>query len=312
MKPIIYLYYLGFLLSGGFRNFYDEILLYEACTNNSVPEISKILLFFGEYVLLLNALLILLFPFKRFLHLSFFGILFFFDFYFQNWVRFESFTILVHFFPLVAFLYLNAKNEMNRVARLDLIFILAVSCCFFTTFLSKAAFGWLHADTPVIYSYVLIFNSEYDSTFHLSNLFLAIQNTTIYKSLDYIVLAFQFSALFLFYKTSYFKWFSLFAVVFHLSIMLFLEINVFYPYILVYCLTLCNKAIVPCSKKEQAIKWALALLYLAGFFATHFDQLYVLRNVNLAFYVYFNTVLTLISVVIYFFVWRNRYLRLVK
>lgn len=308
MRLVVYIYYFIFLLTGGFRNYYEEALLQEACQGIVISHYMHVLLYSAGFVLAALCMAVLAFPAQRKLHLLFFAVLFCIDLYFQNFVNFEDYNILVHSFPLMVFCYLYAQDKQLSTAAVDEILVLVIATGYFANFIAKLYSGWLSPDTPVVYTYVALFHYGFGVHWHGAGFFLKHGTYFLYKLADYFVLAFQLSAVLLFYRTSFFKWFSIVAVFFHVCVMLFMEIAVFYPYILVYTLVIADKSMVhrP-GKTERYIVFALLALYLTGLLLSGFDRYFVLRNLDLNVYIYHNTFLTVFSTMIFLFTWRKVY-----
>lgn len=308
-----------------------------------IAELFKNTIFVFENAGLIVCYLIIIFPLKHFLHLIFFLIHFILDLYFQNYIFFEDYIILTHFIPLFIFLYLKfeKKSEFKKTINLDKVLILIISIAYFSNSLVKISSGWYDLNTTVIYDYIFLFNKGYQLNFHFSTFFLSIQNHFFYKSLDYLVVIFQFSAIFLFFKYSYFKSFSLIATIFHIGVLCFMEIPIFYTYILLYSLIILEKkqtfkeneklinSTIPTKSKKWSFKndtiekkifynlkkdWLktsilfFIILYTILLVYFKFDKYFILRNSSLQFYIYHNTIFTLLSVSFFIYTWIKKYL----
>ena len=236
MKVYVYLYYLFYILSGGYWH-YSFSHWYYSNINDSTFINLELLFNRVEVVLFLLAFAILFKPLIANLHLLFFFILLALDIYFQNFIKFESSLILTNFIPLF-FYFLTSKKYSQYDNEITYGAILFIAVGFITSCFRKVNSGWLNYNDTVIYSYILQFNKGYCFNTLIGNKILNSVNFRFWKILDYIVLLFEISFIVTFIKNNYFLLLSIFSVSFHIVILITLNINVFYPYIILYAIIL--------------------------------------------------------------------------
>lgn len=235
MQIIKATFYILFIIQGGFRHFGFEYSFYsDIYLNNYDPNIySSITLI--ETTLYILAILALIFNKIKWMDLLIFILLFILDIYFQNFVKFESSIILVHFTPLLFFLSYQLK-EKKKTAYVALLFL---SVGFSSSGLLKILSGWLSLNDIVIYSYIVEFNNGYELPSLLGNSLINMELPFYFwKICDYMVVIFQMSYLLLFFNIKWFKFLLPLSAIFHILILLTLGITVFYPYMIVYLLIL--------------------------------------------------------------------------
>lgn len=246
MKAVARLYYALYLLSGGYRHFSFEYLFFGRLTGH-VDDRLWLALTVSEWICFGLAVVLLVYPLHKKIHLLFFSILFVSDCFFQNFVKFESSVILTHLFPLFVFLYLHYSQKTKEI---DYSAILLVSVGYLTSFLSKTLSGWWMPGEAVVYGYVLEFTDGYHIGGYLSDGALRIHDYRFWKAVDYVVLLFQAGFVINFFRTAYIRYQLLLAALFHLGILFLFGIGVFYPYLLFYALILARgKAVQPASAK---------------------------------------------------------------
>lgn len=300
MKQLASLYYLFYILSGGFRHYSYEYLFF---VTNSSEEVSRLVetIHFTEYLLLILTLLLFVFPLQKILTAVFIGLTFSLDFYFQNWIRFESSFILVHSIPLFFFLHMLIKTEGNKnLLRKAATLFIAVG--YVSSGFAKAFSGWWSPENLVIKEYFFQFNETLQVPILFSNYISELGSDTVWKLLDYLVLAFEFSFLLLFLtntKKSKTVLFSL-AVVFHLIVFCFLGISQFFMHPLAYLL--CHKIrVYPINQQllyytKGAILLALFFLFIQNDFIIQFFQ----NSLSLSQYLYYELSLLVLTSSIWF------------
>jgi hypothetical protein len=237
MKAYVYLYYLIYILSGGYWHYSFSYWYYSNISVSTFNNNMEWLFHKAEVVLFLLAFAILFKPLFANLHLLFFFILFVLDMYFQNFIKFESSLILTNFIPLL-FYFLTNKKFSHYLNEITYGAILFISVGFITSCFRKVNSGWLNYNDTAIYSYILQFNKGYCFNTLIGNEILNSVNFRFWKILDYIVLLFEISFIVTFIKNNYFLLLSVFSVCFHIVILITLNINVFYPYIILYTIIL--------------------------------------------------------------------------
>src|SRR5690606_21895352 len=157
----------------------------------------------GEEFVFILVILTLIFNRIKWLDLVIFIILFILDAYFQNFIKFESSIILVHFVPLLFFLSSKIKDN-KKTAYIILLFL---SVGFSSSALSKILSGWLNWNDIVIYSYVVEFNKGYNLPSILGNILIDLHLPFYFwKMCDYITVFFQFSFLLLFFNVRFYRY----------------------------------------------------------------------------------------------------------
>jgi hypothetical protein len=278
MKLIIRIYYLFFILVGGYRHYSYE---YEFITSIQNGDNINHVLLFGleriEIILFSFAIGIFILPTYKTAHLIFWFILFSLDLYFQNIIKFESSIILTHFFPLFVFLILKYPTKTNEI-KLSAVYVISIGYC--TSFLQKVLSGWLLNDDLVIFGYIQEFSKGYGIKGLFSDLILQISNRWFWKITDYIILLFQLSFLLNFITNKFVNHILFIASIFHILILLFLDIGVFFPYMLIYCLILTASSTtsicIPFSRKSF-------FYFLVGFLLILFNILNFEHSVHFFF-----------------------------
>lgn len=115
MRFFVFIYYLFYVLSGGFRH-YSFDFIFSSTLEGALLLKTPAVVSVAEIALMITAFTALFFPFKKQIHLIFFALLFVMDLYFQNEVKFMSCFILPHFFPLFFFLFLHFKENLQQRA----------------------------------------------------------------------------------------------------------------------------------------------------------------------------------------------------
>lgn len=232
MKTIIILYYIFYILSGGFRHFGIDFVFWNNLGNHQLNEIPNVLIFIDSFLLLYSFFIAFRFP-SKFHHLIFGSLLFCVDLFFQNKVSFISSLILPHLFPFFVYFYLRYEGS-EKLKLIGYIGILLVSVGYLTSFYAKYLSGWGNWDHLVLRGFIFEFNEAYSIPTLLGEQILVVKNHFFWKALDWMVLFFQGTFIIVFLKKSTFHILSIFSVVFHFGVILTLGIGVFYIYILFY------------------------------------------------------------------------------
>lgn len=301
MKKLAALYYLFYILSGGFRHFSYEFLFFEE--QPITKEIWEFnLLHFAEYILLILASILFITSLNKVLTGLFFGLLLILDFYFQNWIRFESSFILMHFIPLffLVFSFYKTGKQRNFVREAITLF---VAVGYVSSFFAKAFSGWLSLENLVIKSYFLDFYNSFNIPILLGETLMKIENYAFWKSLDYTVLLFELSFLALFFSRSIRlkKILFILAVLFHILVYFFFGIGQFFLYPLVYlmCLPLSKFTL---SDKAYTYFKCIVLIALFGLFLYNGFMVRFFQNSLSYFqYLYFEFSLLITTVGIFIF-----------
>ncbi len=238
MRLFVYAYYLFYVLSGGFRHYSFDFIFFKSISGQRVLTTPPII-FVVELLLMILALITLLLPLKKYVHLIFFLIIFLMDLFFQNQTSFMSCFILPHLFPLFFYLFLHFEKGEEQRNLILYAGMLMVAVGYISSFTSKMYSMWFNWSDMVIYSYILEFYNGFQVPSLISSALVSIKNQFFWKLADYSVLVFQFSFLLVFFQKKYFYYLTLFAVLFHLGILVSLGIGVvFYLYILFYAFIL--------------------------------------------------------------------------
>ncbi len=306
MRFFIYIYYLFYLLSGGFRHYYFDYMFFS--TLKGEPTFATPLIIpVGEITLMALAIGVLLFPLKKFLHLLFFLGLFVFDMYFQNQVNFMSCFTLPHVFPLFFFLFLHYQKNEKATDLVTFAAMLAVAVGYLASFTSKINSAWYNWSDPIIYSYILEFYNGFQVPSLTSAWLVNIKSLFFWKLLDYSVLMIQASFILVFLKKKSFYPITVFAVIFHIGILLTLGIGVvFFLYTLFYAFTIfmsVNKpdALSSIDKPFRLGIYALLAVFFILFVTSNGDVRAFNRLLPVSTYIYIEYFYGLICVVIYAF-----------
>lgn len=315
MKLFVYIYYLSVILLGGFRNFHEELLLHEAGQNIQANIFINQSISTLQLINVLIAIIILFLPLNKWLHLVYGIIVFTIEFYIQNHIFLEKYIILIDFMPILFFFLIHYKNDFNRIRNIQQIVIKVIAIGYVTAFLGKVVLGWLNFQTPITYSYVLTLKTMFVNTTYLNptayvqEAYLNLKSILLHKTIDYLVLLFQASAIFVFFKIKLFKWYSLAAVLFHIIVIILLRLDFFYLYILLYTISFINPEKLFKSNnynnKLPLLIGALTLILFVAFYVIY-DNLFFLNNIPFL-YVYLKSVLTFICVGLFFLFWKDKY-----
>ncbi len=300
MKVYVYLYYLFYILSGGYWH-YSFSHWYYSNINDSTFINLELLFNRVEVVLFLLAFAILFKPLIANLHLLFFFILLALDIYFQNFIKFESSLILTNFIPLF-FYFLTSKKYSQYDNEITYGAILFIAVGFITSCFRKVNSGWLNYNDTVIYSYILQFNKGYCFNTLIGNKILNSVNFRFWKILDYIVLLFEISFIVTFIKNNYFLLLSIFSVSFHIVILITLNINVFYPYIILYAIILDKLCLKKHVHEFLIIKTTVEILIyilFSLFIINSFDIHFFNRLLPVKFYYYIDYFYNIIALFLF-------------
>lgn len=306
MRFFIYAYYLLYVLSGGFRHYYFDYMFFN--TLNSEPTFATpFIIPVGEVVMMLSAIVVLLLPHKKYLHLLFFLLVFVFDLYFQNQVNFMSCFTLPHVFPLFFFLFLHYQKKEKAYKLIAYAAMLTVAVGYLASFTSKVHSAWYNWSDPIIYSYILEFYSGFQVPSLLSGWLVSIKSLFFWKLLDYSVLVIQGSFILVFLKKKYFYIITPLAVLFHMGILVSLGIGVvFFLYILFYAFTIFMSANKPeaLSNYDKALRivvYAIVVAFLILFGVSKGDVRIFNSILPVSAYIYAEYLYGVICVVIYAF-----------
>lgn len=311
MRTIIYFYYIAFLLTGGFRNYFEELALHDICLGLNTSSFVKMSIQGMEFVCLLLALIILILPMKRYLHLLFFGVYFVLDIYVQNFVYLERYLALVNFFPFIVFLFLTYKDEKEKYDRTREILIKIVAIGYFTAFIGKISIDYLNPKHLLVYNYLAVIDQSNSLSLALTKWFLSIQHFGFYKSVDYFIMLLLGSSLFMFFKPKVFKWYSIVLIIYIIILALFLNLSYFYPFILIYALILNSRNVnyIFSERIEDYLGYVFAGIFLVFFVLNGFDRFFVLRHFSTSIYLYLGLLSTFVCTFVFMMTWIHKYLR---
>lgn len=293
MKIFIYIYYLFYILSGGYWHYSFANWFYDFNINNTEFGNIEWPFAIAEVGLMVLAFLTLILPNRANLHGCFFLVLLLLDVFAQNMVKFESSIILTHFIPL--FFYLYTHNKLKKYhEEITYAAMLFVAVGFVSSCVRKIHSGWLSTNDLVVYNYLIKLNKGFGFTSLLGSFLIGIKSFWLWKLVDYSVLIFQLSYMLLFFNRKYFLYLTQLAICFHLLIIFTLNIAVFYNYILFYAIILYNLNNIPVfSKRLKVYKgfkllWIILLImFVFSKFEVHFFyQLLPLKIYNYVEYLY--------------------------
>ena len=152
MKLIIIIYYLFFILVGGFRQFKNDYIFYSLLGNKEYSNSISDLLGYYEIGLITAAFITIYFFQKPIFHLLFGILLFIPDLYFQNLIEFISSHILPHTLPFVFWFYLKNKSNVEKIKLLKIIMIYFLATGYLTSGFSKLISGfWQYSSCLCIF-----------------------------------------------------------------------------------------------------------------------------------------------------------------
>ena len=311
MRTIIYFYYVAFLLTGGFRNYFDELSLHDMCLGLNTSSFIKSTIVGIEFLCLILALVILILPMKRYLHLLFFMLYFMLDIYVQNFVYLERYLGLVNFFPFIVYLFLTFKEDKVKYDRTREILIKIVAMGYFTAFVGKLSIGYLDPKHLYVYNYLAVIDQSTSLSLALRGWFTSIDNYTLYKMVDYFVMFLLGSSLYLFFKPKFFKWFSFLLIFYIILLTLFLNLSYFYPFILIYALILNSRNVnyIFSEKLEDYFGYVFTAGFVALYLFFGMDRFFVLRNFSTSVYLYLGLLITFLSTFVFIVAWIHKYTR---
>lgn len=234
MRFWIVLYYLLFLLNGGYRNFPFE---YEAIGSTSgffYNDTVYLIILIAQIFLLFLVALTVVFIENKWLHLSVFMTILALDLYFHNGVKYENSIILTNLVPGFVFLIAHLKNR--HTTRELLVGYLCIG--YTISAIGKIQGGWLNSSDLVVYQYYLNFNELAPNTLLPFNFVQATFHPVLWKSFDYITILYQLDAILLLFYRNLLKYFLLLATIFHIVILIVIQIPIFYTYIIFYGIVL--------------------------------------------------------------------------
>lgn len=273
MKYIIVLFYIGYFVLGGYRNYTFE---YEFFHNVKAIELNTLFVGFvkiAEIALMGLVCFNILNPLKKYGHLTTFILLFILDFVFQNHVRFRASIIIINLTPLLIFLFLHFKEKRKELVY---IYVLLISIGYLSAMLNKLSSGWANPKELVVYSYLVQFNLGYHFQQFFSNTFLQIKSIAFWKFADYITLLFQSLFFINFFTKKYFIILCSLACIFHLSILFILNIPVFFPYMIIYSIIIALQFFNFNEAETTKINWGATIIFcsitilISIFYSTQF------------------------------------------
>lgn len=300
MKYWVILYYLLLLFSGGYRNYSYEYETYATIFGyfNETMFCAIQLLHFS---VLFIAATSVLFPQRKSLHLTVFVLLFVLDLYFQNFVKYENSSTLENITPLLIFLIMHLTNPEGKVIIHNL--IVGYLCIGYTaSALGKIQGGWLSPANLIIQNYHIAFR-EFMPNPLLANEFIdRYISPTIWKTLDYVAIIFQFSSIAILFSRKYFKFFLLLCTLFHVAVAVIMQVSLFYTYIIFYGIVLAfenGETLNSVSSKKEYFLRVIALVFviiLTGIF--HFP---VSEGLSLQITLHKDLCLTLLCALLFFY-----------
>lgn len=314
MKTIIYIYYILFIVSGGFRHYDMDFSFWKTIQEGEYIAI-PLFLNVTQIAVVFFSFLLLLFPLVKEFHLLFGLILFAIDCYFQNNVSFISSQILPNLFPFFFYAYLRYSTKSEKVNGIIHIAIYFIVVGYFTAFCLKMRNGWLNFDNAVIEDYIEKFNNSFMVPTILGQEILSVKSHIFWKLTDYLILLYQGSFIFVFYKKNIFHVLSFFSVLFHILILLLLGISVFYVYILFYAFIYALINIYQASgvKSESFILekyidrfWMFLFIVLFSLFALgKFDAHFFNNLLSYKLWVYSEYIYNFICILIWFYFYQK-------
>jgi hypothetical protein len=290
MKIIIKLYFLCYVVSGGFRHIAFETAFFSFLNGIESPDWLQYL----ALILQITSILYLISP-KKELILFFYLTLLFSDVYVQNFVKFESSVILLHQFPLIAYLFFHRNLFGLDESKLRYALLLMISVGYLSSGISKWASGWLDFTKLSIVPHL----QKIQYYFQVPVLITLKQVDWIpfwlWKTLDIVVVLFQLSFGMFFWSLRGLKlrlWALLF---FHLGISFFMGIHVFYFYPLIYALLLFSWELENADMYLDRIFRVLGWLLLVHFIYFPLDTNIIMKRLPISFYMYYDLFFTMCS-----------------
>lgn len=294
MRIIIYLYYLCYIICGGYWHYQFSLVFYKNNIGSDILLATQV----TEAILMLLAFAILFKPLHPILHLYFFVAHLLLDIYFLNYVKFESSNILTQFIPLFFFLLSN-KKFVDYTSNITYGLMLFISIGFISSGISKINSGWINPNDLVIHSYVLQFNNGFGFDTLLGKPLLSHIHLLLWKILDYATLILELSFGLVFIKKNSFVIISFLAVVFHIMIFFTLRLGAFYPFILCYALVV--KQLNSKSKEvgNSVLYPILASVLLLLFLINKLNPNFVFYSSPTSVYIYSEYAFNAVAVVLY-------------
>ncbi|MFM6935228.1 MAG: hypothetical protein ACKOXP_07270 [Flavobacteriales bacterium] len=300
MKRILQLYFLLYLLSGGFRHILFEEEYFSTLhhvESSAIVGIAALMLYLLAIAYLLSS--------KSLIVLMFYIIMLLTDIYIQNWVKFESSVILIHQLPLFAFLYLNENKRFLSEAVGRYVLLLFLSVGFVLSGFSKIITGWLSFESLNLKSHIHSLQIDFHLPVYLNESSLYFIPNGFWKTLDVLVVIFQCSFIQFFFSLKGLKWRFFGLIIFHVSISLVLGIHVFYPYFLVYILLFIPWEEGQFDRVLNRLYQSAGSVIFLTFVWFRFDTNALIRTLGYTFYLHVDFYLTLILAVVFLFILVN-------
>lgn len=303
---LIRIYFLFPLLFGTYRSYLYELKLVDVLYDINHYNLIYIIVYCIIFAIYIFNFLILIKPAIPVTYLLFFSLQFILDFFFQNFIKYQTSVSLTNLFPLFCWLILTYKNFKPLYIQY------IVSIGFVGSAVAKMTSGWLDPNASASFYHIKQFYTGYGFDFiGITDKLLSIRSLFFWKLVDYLIVAFEASFLIIFFKRTYYKWLVLNAVILHVLILLFMNIPLFFPFILVYCLSLMNFKKIQVHSMEKRtipIKYVviLTLIYCALLLNIDLSS-YSLLNLtdNLFCYSYYETIFYVISCIMFIFIFKT-------
>lgn len=306
LRAAIYIFYSYWLITGGYRNFSEELYMRNYIESLGISDPVMLLVDFTEKIGIVLLLFILCFPLKKYLHLAFFCLFFPLSTVFQNLLFLEKYLIVIDCIPLVFFFFLHYSSKEEQTRRLKQFIVKLICVGYMSSLISKTSVYWL--DPGFLATQTIVHNFEFffDKTY-FSSLFLHISNPFMYKLCDYSILMLQGFSFIVFFYPALFKAYSRFLVVFHTLVFLIFNFYFFFPYILLYTLLISNNQYkLPATPLFRRVLFALAIFLFGLFIFSGFDIFFIIKFFGLS-SDFIGKTYFIITVLIYIFL-KNNYL----
>lgn len=305
LRMIIYLFYSYFLITGGFRNYTEELEMRNFIENLNIADLLVQLVSLAELLGIICAFFILIFPHRKYLHLAFFGIFFPLSLSFQHFLFLEKYLIVIDFIPLIFFFLIHFNTNGKKNKQFKTIIIRLISIGFITSLISKTSSYWLNPDFFAVKTIAYNFNYFFEGTV-FSVYLTQISSSVFHKICDYSVLLLQSAALIVFFKPVFFRSYSVFLVLFHTLILLTFNFYFFFPFILLYTLCIKDDPAIHNLRSTGIIAPVIVLSLFILLSINGFDKFFIINTlhipVDMIGKIYF-----IISLLVYFYS-RNNYL----
>lgn len=302
MEKLRNLFYLLFIIVGGFRHYSSEYHLVSKVLSKHFDESIYQLFQVIDLSLFALAAVAVLWPGLKIVDLIFGIILIAVDVFLQNFIRFQSAIIFIHFIPFYYFFLRTYRNP--EFIRETAIYVIATG--FILSAIAKINSGWLDTDVLVIKYYMIQFGIGYHMNEPIAE-FLNNWPLAFFKGLDYAAILFEISFFVLFIRKKALPTLLGAACVFHLLVSLFLNINIFYPYVLVYCTFLVPVRIEKSArtgKMSDIVKFILLLIVIVS--GWYYGTNLIMGIVSTSVYLHFERVITISLIILYMLLfWNN-------